>query len=204
MYVLYILSFVALCLVFYYFFSLRREAVVPASLMAQFDEKKKDLAVIGEICAEDESPLSKIVLSGIETLKKPNCTYAMMRDALEDEGARQGSMLWQRIQYLQDIAIISPMVGLLGTVIGMIISFGRLQAENMTPRPTIVAQGISMALITTAAGLIIGISAMLVYAYFRGRVNNLIAELEASAAKVSRELFRYLVAEPSGKEDKTQ
>jgi biopolymer transport protein ExbB len=84
------------------------------------------------------------------------------------------------------------MVGLLGTVLGMIVSFGALNAENMSPKPTIIANGVAMALITTAAGLVIAIPAMLGYAYFRGRVNRLISELESKSGRLSRNLSEFI------------
>lgn len=200
MYVLLLLSFIAVCLIFYYLFSLRADLIVPQSMMSQFEEKKKDLDMMSQICAEDDSPLSKIISAGIETARRPNSNYAMLRDAIEDEGVRQTGRLWNRIQYLQDIAVVSPMVGLLGTVVGMIKSFGALYAENVTPKPTIIAQGISMALITTAAGLIIGIFSMIIYSYFRGCVNRLVSELESASGKVSREMIK-LASTPESKED---
>ncbi len=198
MYVLYALSFLSVCLIFYYFLTLRKDVIVPGSLVKEFEEKKKDLEIMGRICAEDDSPLAKIVGAGVETLRKQNSTYAMVKDAVEDEGSRQGGILWQRIQYLQDIVVIAPMVGLLGTVQGMIQSFGALYAENMTPKPTLIAHGVAMALITTAAGLVIGIFSMMVYSYFRGRVNHLISELEGASSRISRELIRLSKPEETG------
>jgi biopolymer transport protein ExbB len=192
--VLYALSFIALCLAFYYMFSLRMELVVPGSLADQIEEavKKKDMLLVEEICSKNDAPLSKVVKAGLEVILKPNANYTIMKDAMEDEGARQGNILWHRIQYLQDIAIVSPMVGLLGTVFGMIVSFGALNSENMSPKPTIIANGVAMALITTAAGLVIAIPAMLAYAYFRGRVNGLISELESRSGRFSRNLSEFI------------
>jgi len=194
--VLYTLSFVALCLTFYYMFSLRMELVMPESLAGQIEEavKKKDMLLVGEICAKNDAPLSKVVKAGVEVILKPHANYTIMKDAMEDEGARQGNILWHRIQYLQDIAIVSPMVGLLGTVFGMIVSFGALNTENMSPKPTIIANGVAMALITTAAGLVIAIPSMLAYAYFRGRVNGLISELESKSGRLSRNLSEFIKA----------
>jgi biopolymer transport protein ExbB len=192
--VLYALSFIALCLAFYYMFSLRMELVVPESLASQIEEAvgKKDVRLVEEICAKNDAPLSKVVHAGVEVILKPHANYTIMKDAMEDEGARQGNILWHRIQYLQDVAVVSPMVGLLGTVFGMIVSFGALNTENMSPKPTVIANGVAMALITTAAGLVIAIPAMLAYAYFRGRVNRLISELESKSGKISRNLSEFI------------
>ncbi len=189
--VLYALSFLAVCLLFYYMFSLREELISPSSLAEEIDEavKKKDLQLLEQICTRNDSPLSKIVLGGVDVMKSEHATYEMVKDAMEDEGARQGATLWERIQYLQDIAIVSPLVGLLGTVMGMIVSFGALQSEAMTPRPTIVAKGVAMAFTNTAAGLVIAIPAMLIYAIFRGRVKTLITGLESRSSRISRRMI---------------
>lgn len=195
MIVLFLLSFATLCLTFYFFFSLREKLIVPEHLATEFEEKKKDLEIMGRICKDDDSPLAKIILAGIETVRKPNITYAILRDAIEDEGSRQGAILWNRIQFLQDIVVIAPMVGLLGNVLGMIRAFGALSAEMATPRPTIIASGVALALTTTFVGILIGVFAMMFYAYFRTRVNDLISKLESNSNKISRELFRFIIQE---------
>jgi len=189
--VLYALSFLALCLVFYYSFSLRKDLVVPALLVEQIEEAilKKDIRLVEEICSKNDTPVAKIALIGVEVAKSPNATYEMVKGAMEDEGSRQAGNLWERIQYLQDVGIVSPLVGLLGTVMGMIVSFGALQSEAMTPRPTMVAKGIAMAFTNTAAGLVIAIPAMLLYAFFRGRVKVLITELESKSSRISRKMI---------------
>ncbi len=187
--VIYVLSFIALCLTFYYFLSLRRNIIVPEDLLVQVESaiEKKDHEMLEKICVEDGSPLSEITLAALGIATKPGSNYTLVRDAIADEGSRQASFLWQRIKYLQDIAVVAPMIGLLGTVLGMIKSFVGLH-EIGTPRPTIIASGVAMALVTTAAGLLLGIFAMILYAYFRGRVNRLIADLEAVSGRISRDL----------------
>ena len=191
MYVLLFLSFISLCLVFYYLLSLRASAIVPSEFIQQAEEAlaKKDFEILAGICAENDSPASKIISAGTDIFIKSKNNYAMIRDAVEDEGARQASQLWHKIQPLQDIAVVAPMVGLLGTVIGMINSFMSLTEELGTPRPTVIASGVSMALITTAAGLIIGITAMILYSFFRAKINNLLTILENSCNKITVDMM---------------
>src|SRR5204862_1411771 len=87
--------------------------------------------------------------------------------------------------YLADIGMIAPMLGLLGTVFGIIKSFGALGgAELGTARYALLSSGVSMALVNTAAGLAIGIPAMMFYAFFRGRVQRIISELESAVTHV--------------------
>ena len=98
--------------------------------------------------------------------------HVILRDAMEDEGGRQAGLLWQRLQYLMDIAVIAPMVGLLGTVWGMMVSFSGLES------------GVSM--INKADTLANGVSAM--YDLMRGRLNKLIGGMESACNSVLRRL----------------
>ena len=191
MYVLLLLSFISLCLVFYYLLSLRASAIAPPMFIQQAKEAlaKKDFEMLAGICAKNDSPASKIISAGADIFIKSKNNYAMIRDAVEDEGARQAGRLWHRIQPLQDIAVVAPMVGLLGTVIGMINSFMSLTEEVATPRPTVIASGVSMALITTATGLVIGITAMILYSCFRAKINNLLTILENDCNKITVDMM---------------
>ena len=107
-----------------------------------------------------------------------------MREIAETEGTRQVSSLNHRITYLADVGTIAPMVGLLGTVSGMIHSFGSLATDVATSKPMMLASGVSEALVCTASGLVVGIVAFTGYAYFRGRVQRLNSELEAAATQI--------------------
>ncbi|MBN1865154.1 MAG: MotA/TolQ/ExbB proton channel family protein [Victivallales bacterium] len=191
MYVLVALSFIALCLVFYYLMSLREKVIVPPVFIRQAEEAiaAKDFELLSRICRDNDSPAAKIISAGTEIFIRSSNNYMMIRDAVEDEGARQAGRLWHKIQALQDIAVIAPMVGLLGTVIGMIHSFMSLHAELGTPRPTVIASGVSMALVTTAAGLVIGIVAMILYSFFRARINKLLTALENSCNRITVEMM---------------
>jgi biopolymer transport protein ExbB len=191
MYVLLCLSFISFCLVFYYFLSLRVAVIAPPMFIQQAETAlaQKDFEMLSGVCMDNDSPASKIISAGTDIFIKSKNNYAMIRDAVEDEGARQASQLWHKIQPLQDIAVVAPMVGLLGTVIGMINSFMSLTEELGTPRPTVIASGVSMALITTAAGLIIGITAMILYSFFRSRINKILTALENSCNKITVEMM---------------
>jgi biopolymer transport protein ExbB len=182
---LYALSFIGLCLIFYYTFTLRIELFAPKDFINKAENAliDQDYELLEGICNDSGCMLSGILESGV-TLAKKSKNHPLIKDLIEDEGARQGSLLWQRIHYLYDIAVIAPMLGLLGTVLGMMKSFIGLQAESAIPQQTQITSGISMALITTAAGLVIGIVAMIIYSYFRGRLTRLIAELEYRCNKI--------------------
>ena len=112
-------------------------------------------------------------------------SFDEVREITEAEGSRQASILHQRIQYLADIGAIAPMVGLLGTVIGMIKAFREIAQHSFVgSKQTGLASGVSEALLTTAGGLCIGIPALIFYSMFRGRVQRLVSELEAAATHI--------------------
>jgi biopolymer transport protein ExbB len=95
-----------------------------------------------------------------------------------------------QIQYLLDVAVIAPMIGLLGTVFGMIKAFQVVALDLAKAKPMLLAAGVAEALITTAAGLIIGIPAMIFYAYFRGRASRLVSDLEWASGQLVTALLK--------------
>jgi biopolymer transport protein ExbB len=117
--------------------------------------------------------------------KNPNASYETVREIAETEGSAQAASLQHRTVYLADIGMLSPMIGLLGTVVGIINSFGVLASGNMSQsRDVLLAAGVSEALVATATGLILGIIAMGFYSLFRNRVQSLISDLEIASAHV--------------------
>jgi biopolymer transport protein ExbB len=146
-----------------------------------------DLEALQAACAAHTCPAARIMAAATEQMMvAERVDYMAARDAIEDEGARQAGFLWQRLQYLMDVAVISPMVGLLGTVLGMLQSFAEMEVDIGAVRPATLSQGVAKALITTAGGLIVGIAAMVLYAIFRGRVNQLIGRLEENCGVILR------------------
>ena len=109
------------------------------------------------------------------------------RQAMEEEGARQTSLLWGRLQYLMVVASIAPMVGLLGTVWGMMVSFLALDTQlAMANKVSNLTSGVSQAMFTTFGGLVIAIFSLAAYALFRGRLNRLAAQVEGECKSVLR------------------
>ena len=102
---------------------------------------------------------------------------------MESEGERGATALWQKISYLNNIGVIAPLLGLLGTVMGMIGAFGAIAYNDTENRSLVMAYYVAQAMITTAAGLMLAIPAMLVYYYLRGRVVKIVAEVEAQATE---------------------
>jgi biopolymer transport protein ExbB len=135
-------------------------------------------------CEKNRSPAATIALSGLDYLERsdePN--PAMVQEIIEAEGARQATIMQNQISYLMDIAVIAPMVGLLGTVVGMLQSFDTIKQNVATANPQMLIEGLSVALITTVGGLVVGIPAMAFYGYFRNQSNRLIANMEVVATE---------------------
>ncbi len=178
------LSFIATILVLVYFFTLRRGAVVTDSFMETAESliKKGDYLALIAIANRHREAVAHVVQRTLDfAINNPAADFKHLREVAEAEGIRQASMLNHRITYLADVGTIAPMVGLFGTVIGMIRSFSVLASDMAASRPLMLAEGVSIALVTTAAGLAIGIPALAFHAFFRGRVQTLIADLEAAS-----------------------
>lgn len=189
--VLGVLSIIAVALIVYYFLSLRRERIINSEFFrnARGLATKNDLDGLSALCLRFEVPLSQIVLASVEALRRGEGDPQAVRDAVESEGERQATDMWVKINYLLDIAVVAPMIGLLGTVIGMIKAFGSLAYEMGAAKPVLLAEGVSQALTATGAGLAVGIPAMIFYGIFRGRVQKLVLDLEASASQVVNQLL---------------
>jgi biopolymer transport protein ExbB len=117
--------------------------------------------------------------------KNPSASYEVVKEIAETEGASQAASLQHRTVYLADIGMLAPMVGLLGTVFGIIRSFGAIGSGNVAQsRDVLLAAGVSEALVATATGLMLGILAMAFYSLFRNRVQGLISDLEIASSHV--------------------
>ena len=192
MYILIGMSVLTTIMVFYYLLSLRFNVIVPQSFLFNAEEAatQGDAEALYEICRRSKSPGAAILEPAARLISEhPEVDYAAVRDAVEDAGGRQSSLLWQRIQYLMDIAVVAPMVGLFGTVLGMIEAFVSLKENFGSVKPIGLANGVSKALLTTAGGLVVGIVAMILFSYFRGRVTRVVSRLEVSCNQVLQHIF---------------
>ena len=163
----------------------RRGSVVSSGFMATADAllRKRDYLGLLAVSNRHGEAIARVVQKVLDfTTKNPSAEFAQVREIAETEGTRVTSNLNNRVIYLADIGMIAPMLGLLGTVFGIIRSFGALGGDLGAQRYALLSSGVSQALINTAAGLAIGIPAMICYAYFRGRVNRIISELDARCA----------------------
>lgn len=141
---------------------------------------KGDVEGAIQVCERHPSPVSSMVKAGLLREGRPKDE---IERALEDASAHELAVLEKGLPVLATIAMIAPLLGFLGTVTGMINSFEALASVGLN-NPAAVAQGISEALITTAAGLIIAIPIQMIYNYFVTRVNALVRNMEAAALVV--------------------
>ncbi len=184
---LFLLSIFSIMLVITYLMTIRRGAIVSSGFMATADAllRKRDYLGLLAVSNRHGEAIARIVQKVLDfTTKNPNAQFEQVREIAQTEGTRVAASLNNRVVYLADIGMIAPLLGLLGTVIGIIHSFGALGTDIGSARYVALSQGISQALVNTAAGLAIGIPAMIFYAFFRGRAQRLISDLEAAATHV--------------------
>ena len=184
---LFALSVFFVMLVIIYLMTIRRGAVVSSGFMATADAllRKRDYLGLLAVSNRHGEAIARVVQKVLDfTTKNPNADFGQMREIAETEGTRVAASLNNRVTCLADIGMIAPLLGLLGTVLGIIRSFGALGADLGTARYVLLSKGISEALVNTCAGLAIGIPAMIFYAFFRGKSQKLISELESATTHV--------------------
>ncbi len=178
----------ALCSVVLVWFSierlvvLRRGRVIPRPFVKRFfehlEEGKLDPKAALKLCEENGSPIASIFAHGVRKWGKSSVE---VEQAIIDGGERQVSQLRNHLRVINGTATISPLLGLLGTVIGMIEAFNQISTKAAMGKSEELAAGIGLALLTTAVGLFIAIPAMIIYMYLSGRVDALVIEMDGLA-----------------------
>jgi len=173
-----IASILALAIIFERFYTLRRDQIIPPSLLKSTLEGlgRGGMDANAMRSLAEGSPLGRILAAGIRNL---NSSRDIMKESLEETGRAVAHDLGRYLTALGTIASVAPLMGLLGTVIGMVEIFG---AQTPTgSNPAALAHGISVALYNTAFGLIVAIPSMIFYRYFRSRVDAFLTEMEQQA-----------------------
>ncbi len=182
------LSFVAAIIFFLCLWTTRRGAVLPYRFVSEVEVylRKKDYGGLLALCDYNDSSFSRTVQVMVMFLQRnPMASFDEVRDVAAAEGSRQANILTRQISWLSDIGAIAPMLGLLGTVIGMMKTFIEIADGNFEGvKQMQMAGGIAEALITTAGGLILGIPAVCFYAIFRSRVQKRITDMEAAITHI--------------------
>lgn len=187
-------SFAAIAFIVERFISLQPKKVIPAKTLEEAIEvssrKVPSLEMIHKLA--NSSILGGVLAAGLQAVQQnPRITEGELRGVMESSGRVAIHILERFLSALATIASAAPLLGLFGTVIGMIEIFGAQQTAGQGD-PAQVAHGISVALYNTAFGLIISVVSLLFYRYFRGRVENYILVLEQSAERFTRHLLNLL------------
>ena len=175
-------SVIALAIVGERFWSLQQKRIAPKNLVAQIWQwhKSKSLDKEHIRALATSSPLGKVLAAGLVNRHHPR---EIMKESIEETGRQVVADLDRYLNTLGTIASVSPLLGLLGTVIGMIKVFAAITTQGVG-NPTVLAGGISEALITTAAGLLVAIPSLIFYRYFKGKVDQLVLKMEEEAMKI--------------------
>jgi biopolymer transport protein ExbB len=182
MYVLLGIQIVVLTLVLESCFNVNALKVLPVDLVESIEDdfEKNDVDAVVTKCEENPGMLANVLHAG---LTAPSPTEGDVKEAIELAGEHEGESFMSHVGYLSIFGVIAPMVGLLGTVTGMILAFRNVAYEAAIGKPQLLAAGIYQALLTTAFGLIIGIPAMFMYYYFKNRGIKILMVVENSVKR---------------------
>jgi biopolymer transport protein ExbB len=181
-------SFIGLAVIIERLFVLRRSRIIVPELAAAIDMlgATRDLSAAYTLCQGRPGPFANIVKAGLDHAESD---WTVIRDVLQETGRREATLLTRRLGVLETVAAISPLMGLLGTVLGMIRIFAAVSSAGVG-NPEALSGGISEAMVTTAAGLFIGIPALVAYNSLDARAERLIFDLETYASKLLDALRR--------------
>ncbi len=196
-----VMSVLTVMLVLVFLATLRRSAILTPHYMNTADVllKKRDYLGLLAISSRHSEAVARVVQRTLDfATKNPGANFEVVKSIAESEASAQAASFQHRVTYLADIGTLSPMVGLLGTVLGIIEAFGELANGAGGNRDWGLAGGVSQALVATGAGLVIGVTAFIFYALFRNKVQRLISDLEVAGAHVVGLIaLNYKKREPS-------
>lgn len=177
LYVIMGLGFLAVVFALYLLFTVTVRREVPPSLSkrAHTQIRSGELREAYLMCQERDELLANVLAAG---LKMAGQDRFLIQEAMESEGERGAAALWQRISYLNNMATLATLLGLLGTVWGMMLAFGSIAFNDAQVKTLSMAYSVSTAMVTTAAGLVIAIPAMAIYYFLRGQVLKIVASVE--------------------------
>jgi biopolymer transport protein ExbB len=174
-------SVVALAIIGERWWSLREGIVMPRNLLAQtlqeYRQNKASPQMLSRLAKG--SPLGQVFAAGLRNDKHPP---AIIKEAIEEAGRTVAIELERFLTSLGTIAVIAPLLGLFGTVVGMIEIFGAQTPQGTNP--LVLAHGISIALYNTAFGLVVAVPAMIFYRHFRAKVDVMLVDMEMQAIKL--------------------
>ena len=175
-------SIIALAVFIERLWLLRRKRVIPSEFIRQIEDmlRKQKISDAIFLCQGDSSSIARIFLAG---LKSSGRGMWLVKEAIEERGGREAVILEKHVNILSTIANLTPLLGLLGTVSGMIKTFNVISVQGVG-NPAPLAGGIAEALITTASGLCIAIPTLVCYRILKDKAESLIFEMEESSIKI--------------------
>jgi biopolymer transport protein ExbB len=182
MYPIIFCSIVALAIFLERLWVLRRKHIIPLDFINNVEGllKKQKLSEAVFLCQNDMSSIAKIFLAGLRSTQKG---MWLVKEAIEERGSREATILEKNVDILSTIANLTPLLGLLGTVSGMIKTFNAISVQGIG-NPAPLAGGIAEALITTATGLCIAIPTLVCYRFLKDKASALIFEMEENSIRL--------------------
>ncbi len=175
-----LLSMVTVFFIIEHSMTIRKGKIMPEYVIGELEQKiaRGEINEAVEFCHQPENycVASEVVLAGLERYTGSEFGFAEYKTAVEEEGENQTGQLYRKTEVLGVIGAIAPMLGLTGTVLGMIIAFNTIATSGGTAKPDQLAGGIGTALITTLLGLVVAMPSMIAYSFFRNKIDSLVAE----------------------------
>lgn len=171
-----LMSFILVALIMMNLLQVRREVLLPTQFVEEFEQKlnAKDFQGAYEFARSDESFVARVLAAGMGRLSRG---YEEAVEGMQEAGEDENMALEHRLSYVALIGTIAPMMGLMGTVQGMITSFDVIATSATAPKPSELANGISTALVTTLIGLVLAIPAMVFHGILKNRIQRLVLEI---------------------------
>ena len=196
-YLILLLEIAVLTLIIEAFINVNVNKVIPTDLTLDLEDRIQSERIDDgiEICYENPGVMSNIVRAGLES---PQDNIEEAKDSIDMAGDIETDNFLHRINFLSVFATIAPMLGLLGTVMGMVNVFGKVASQAALGNPEALAGGINMALLTTEYGLLVGIPAMFMYYYFKIRANKILLAVETGAKNLVKWRMHHKGLPPMG------
>ncbi|MCX7388868.1 MAG: MotA/TolQ/ExbB proton channel family protein [Planctomycetales bacterium] len=171
-----LVSFILVALIMMNMLQVRRDVLLPSQFVEEFEQKlnAKDFQGAYEFARADESFVGRVLAAGMGRLSRG---YPEAVEGMQEAGEDETMALEHRLSYVAMIGSIAPMMGLMGTVQGMISSFDKIALSVVAPKPSELADGISTALVTTLIGLLLAIPAMVFHGVLKNRIQRLVLEI---------------------------
>ena len=171
-----LISFILVALIMMNLLQVRRDILLPTQFVEEFEQKlnAKDFQGAYEFARGDESFVVRVLAAGMGRLSRG---YSEAVEGMQEAGEDENMSLEHRLSYVALIGSVAPMMGLMGTVQGMIKSFDKIALSAVSPKPSELADGISTALVTTLVGLLLAVPAMVFHSILKNRIQRLVLEI---------------------------